>query len=167
MKKLTAILTAGVMVTMVLGTSAFAGDEETKQAEKQKIEFKEQTNCPVMGGKINKEVYTDIQGQRVYHCCAGCKQAMADDPDKYFEKAAAEGVVFENIQTNCPVTGEKINAEVSTYYKGRTVKFCCEDCISKFNEDPQKYLSMLDKPVDNKMKDEMSHDKMEHKGNNR
>jgi len=76
-------------------------------------------------------------------------------------------VVFENIQTNCPVTGEKINAEVSTYYKGRTVKFCCEDCISKFNEDPQKYLSMLDKPVDNKMKDEMSHDKMEHKGNNR
>ena len=91
--------------------------------------LKEQTICPVMGNKINKNVYTDIQGQRVYFCCPGCIETMKADPDKYFKKVAKDGVRFENIQTVCPVTGEKIDTTVSTYYEGRTVYFCCNNCI--------------------------------------
>ena len=33
---------------------------------------KEQTTCPIMGGKIDKTVYADHDGKRVYFCCAGC-----------------------------------------------------------------------------------------------
>lgn len=162
MKKSTLLLMAGTVIIMVFAIAAYAGDEEAEQSEKQPIEFKEQTHCPVMGGKIDKEVYTDIQGQRVYHCCPGCKQTLVDDPDTYFEKAAAERVVFENIQTACPICGKEITGEISTYFEGRTVKFCCEKCSSKFDAEPQMYLSMLG-PGDKELKNKMQHDEKKHK----
>lgn len=45
-----------------------------------------QTNCPVLGGKINKDIYTDYQGQRVYFCCPGCVGKFQSDPEKYLNK---------------------------------------------------------------------------------
>ncbi len=33
---------------------------------------KDQTKCPVMGGLINKNLYADYQGNRVYFCCPPC-----------------------------------------------------------------------------------------------
>ena len=33
---------------------------------------KAQTNCPVQGGEIDKEVFVDVDGKRVYFCCPGC-----------------------------------------------------------------------------------------------
>ena len=53
---------------------------------------KNQTHCPVMGGKINKEVYVDHDGQRVYFCCAGCIDPFKKDPAKYLDKLEKEGV---------------------------------------------------------------------------
>ena len=43
-------------------------------------ELKPQTNCPVMGSKIDKNVYLDYQGQRVYFCCPSCKEKF-QNPD--------------------------------------------------------------------------------------
>jgi YHS domain-containing protein len=130
---------------------AFAGEghekhEKAEKAEKaESVEMKAQTHCPVMGGKINKEVYTDIQGQRVYHCCAGCSKPLRENPDKYFQKAAAEGVIFENIQSACPVSGKELEEkEVYTDFEGRRVYFCCAGCIAPFEKEPQKYLGVLD-----------------------
>ena len=100
-----------------------------------------------MGGKIDSAVYTDIQGQRVYHCCPMCSDKLKKDPDKYFKKAAEEGVLFENIQETCPVSGMKLEKkEVHIDHKGRRVYFCCEGCIGAFNENPENYLAKLDIP---------------------
>ena len=33
---------------------------------------KAQTVCPVMGEKINKELFVDVDGKRIYVCCDGC-----------------------------------------------------------------------------------------------
>ena len=46
----------------------------------------EQTTCPVMGGPINKDLYTEYKGKKVYFCCAGCKEQFEKDPDKYLSK---------------------------------------------------------------------------------
>ena len=118
------------------------------QEQPAKVELKGQTNCPVMGGDIDKEYYSDVQGQRIYYCCPGCAEKLKADPDKYFKKAAEEGVVFENVQTACPVAGGKPNHDVSLYYEGRMVYFCCEGCIDTFKENPRKYLSALDGDTD-------------------
>lgn len=46
----------------------------------------EQTNCPVMGGPINKDIFIEYQGKRVYFCCNGCPETFKANPEKYLSK---------------------------------------------------------------------------------
>ncbi len=166
-------LFAALVLVFAVSAVALAGEkaEQTKAKEKaaEKVEYKNQTHCPVMGGKIDSTVFTDIQGQRVYHCCAGCSKPLKKDPDKYFKQAAKAGVVFENIQTHCPISGKELGEEHATiYHEGRTVAFCCAGCTEPFLMDPQKYLSKLDETPeeDTGEKKEMKsdHDSHDHSG---
>ena len=106
-------------------------------------DLKPQATCPVMGGKIDKDVYVDYQGQRIYFCCASCKENFLKDPEKYFEKIEKEGVLLESVQKKCPVMGGDIDKNVFTDYKGRRVYFCCASCQEKFKKDPENYLKKM------------------------
>lgn len=53
---------------------------------------KPQTTCPVLGGNVNKEIYADYKGQRVYFCCKGCDEEFKKDPEKYLQKMKEQGV---------------------------------------------------------------------------
>lgn len=46
----------------------------------------EQTTCPVMGGKINKDIFVEHKGQKVYLCCKACVSKFQADPEKYLAK---------------------------------------------------------------------------------
>jgi YHS domain-containing protein len=48
-----------------------------------------QTTCPVMGGDINKEVYADHDGKRVYFCCPACVEKFKAEPENYLAKLKA------------------------------------------------------------------------------
>ncbi len=134
-----------VALTAAIAMAAFGDETKTEAKKETPKEFKNQTHCPVMGGKIDSTVYTDIQGQRVYHCCPMCIAKLKAEPDKYFKKAAADGVLFQNIQTLCPVSGEVLEDKaVFTDFEGRRVYFCCNSCKGKFAKDAQKYLKKLD-----------------------
>jgi YHS domain-containing protein len=106
-------------------------------------QLKPQTVCPVMGGKINKDLFVDYQGQRIYFCCPGCKQAFLKEPEKYMKKLADNKVLLESIQEKCPVMGGKIDKNIYIDYKGRRVYFCCPSCKETFAKDPEKYLQKL------------------------
>ncbi len=54
-----------------------------------------QTNCPVMGGPINKQHYSDYQGKRVYFCCPACIPEFKKDPAKYIKKLEDQGIELE------------------------------------------------------------------------
>jgi YHS domain-containing protein len=44
----------------------------------------------------------------------------------------------------CPVTREPVDPKVPTVqYDGKTIGFCCEDCIKDFKADPEKYMKNL------------------------
>ncbi len=43
----------------------------------------EQKTCPVMGGKINKDLYTEIDGRKIYVCCPGCIGQIEKNPEIY------------------------------------------------------------------------------------
>ena len=58
-------------------------------------QVKSQTVCPVQGGKINKNLYTDYQGQRVYFCCPECLPIFKKNPEAYLKKLREQGVVPE------------------------------------------------------------------------
>ena len=55
-----------------------------------------QTTCPVLGSPINKKVYVDYKGKRVYFCCPPCISKFNKDPEKYIKKMEEQGVVLEN-----------------------------------------------------------------------
>lgn len=47
----------------------------------------EQTTCPVMeGNKIDKNVFVEYKGKKVYFCCAACKAEFEKNPEKYIAK---------------------------------------------------------------------------------
>lgn len=78
-----------------------------------------------------------------------CSGKLKKDPDTYFKKAAAEDILFENIQTTCPVSGKELeDKSVYTDFEGRRVAFCCKKCRGTFSEDPEKFLSKLDAPAE-------------------
>lgn len=46
----------------------------------------------------------------------------------------------------CVVSGEKLGSMGEPYvitHEGTEVRFCCKECLPKFNEDPGKYVTML------------------------
>jgi len=61
-------------------------------------EPKPQTVCPVLGGNIDKKVFIDYQGKRIYFCCSGCDAEFRKDPEKYLKKIEAQGITLEK----CP-----------------------------------------------------------------
>ena len=47
----------------------------------------EQKTCPIMDGNpINKDIYTEYKGKKVYFCCPGCEEKFNADPEKYITK---------------------------------------------------------------------------------
>ena len=130
------IAVASLLAVFMLRADA-AGDPKPKAPDKA------QTVCPVMGGKISKDVHTDFQGQRVYFCCAGCIGAFKKAPERYLKKTAKAGVVLESVQKTCPVMGRQIKKSLYVDHKGRRVYFCCPGCVSTFKKDPAKYLKKL------------------------
>lgn len=120
--------------TILLGAVALA-DKEPLQP---------QTRCPVMDGTINKSLFVEYEGKRIYVCCKKCIETVKKDPAKYIRELEASGVKLEKAQTTCPVLGGKIDKKVYADYNGRRVYFCCAGCIPEFKSDPEKYLKKLE-----------------------
>lgn len=78
-----ALLFGGMVVLDGCKKSEPASPAETKEISSAAIE---QTTCPVMGGAINKDLFTEYKGKKVYFCCAGCKEQFEKDPEKYIAK---------------------------------------------------------------------------------
>ncbi len=64
-------------------TAGAAAEEAKKTATAVAAEI-EQTMCPIMdGNKIDKDVFIEYKGKKVYFCCADCKAKFEADPEKY------------------------------------------------------------------------------------
>jgi len=60
--------------------------DATAAPAQQATQVAEQTTCPVMGGPINKAIFVEYKGKKVYFCCNGCPAAFQADPEKYVSK---------------------------------------------------------------------------------
>lgn len=128
-----ASIVAAVALSLILSTAALA---------------EKQTVCPVMGGKINTNLYVDFDGKRVYVCCESCLDKLKADPAGYIEKMEKAGIELEKspvAQTVCPVTGEKVDYTKYVDVDGKRVYVCCEKCAEKVKADPATYIGKLEK----------------------
>lgn len=108
-----------------------------------------QTTCPVMGSAIDKSVFIDYQGKRIYFCCGSCKAEFEKEPAKYLKILADDGekpaLLALVPQKTCPVMGGAIDRSIYVDYKGKRVYFCCGGCPGQFEKNPEKYLRKLER----------------------
>jgi YHS domain-containing protein len=133
-------------VGLAIAIAAPAGEEGAKPADPPagKKEVKAQETCPVSGKAIDKSIFREHDGKRVYFCCARCPAAFEKDPAKYVKKLEDAGVTLEKVQTACPVMeGNKIDKALFRDYKGQRIYFCCGACPPQFDKDPDKYVKKL------------------------
>ena len=96
MKSVTVILFVSTLVVLVglmgckksepMMDSNATMPTDTNAADSNAVAAGEQTMCPVMGGPINKEVFTEYKGKKVYFCCSACIDTFNKDPEKYISK---------------------------------------------------------------------------------
>jgi hypothetical protein len=68
----------------------FGGGKATQEAGPQ-------TACPIMGGAVNKKLFADSEGKRIYVCCPMCLPKVRKDPAKYISQLEAAGVVLDKV----------------------------------------------------------------------
>lgn len=84
-----AIVVLGVFAGLLAGCTDSNTDESSPEEGEQ---MKPQEVCPVMGGNINKEIYADYKGKRIYFCCPACIDTFKSDPEKYMGIMKEQGV---------------------------------------------------------------------------
>lgn len=87
-------------VMMLIALIVFAGCEKepaaqtpaketaaTAQTGETQAEAIVQTTCPVMeGNPIDKSLFVEYEGKKVYFCCKGCPEKFLANPEKYVAK---------------------------------------------------------------------------------
>lgn len=107
-----------------------------------------QKTCPVMGNPINKEIFVDHEGQRIYFCCPGCNDPFKKNPAKYLKKLSDNGekpaLLALRAQTTCPVMNKPINKKLYVDHNGKRMYVCCGGCKKKVTKQPEKYFKKLE-----------------------
>jgi len=91
MKKVTITILALVMAFSLSG-AGWAAPPPMMDAP---LAGKTQVACPVQHGKINKDLYVDYKGQRIYFCCKDCIPIFKKNPEAYLKRMEQEGVTPE------------------------------------------------------------------------
>ena len=134
-----------------------------KLAEKQKaaqIAIYPLKTCAVSKeelGSMGEPVQLMLEGTLVQLCCKSCtKKAMAKPAEMAQKvKDAAYAAQQKTANTTCPVGGEKLEDKVVEVMFGtKLVRFCCEKCAAKFEQDPAKYEAKLAPAKDAPLPDE-------------
>lgn len=142
---------------VMAGFSGFARGADAQEAGA----AKPQTTCPIRGGAVNKDVFVDYAGKRIYFCCPGCDKAFLKDADALIKKMEDAGITLEAAPvaekpaaaaaaepTLCPVSHEPIDTDIFVVHDGQKVFFCCKMCRGKFNKNPENYLKNPQGAVD-------------------
>jgi len=96
------ILAASAAIALMVAGLVIAKDE-APGATTTVAAVKKQTTCPVTGEGINTNLFVDVQGKRIYVCCAGCFGPIKKDPAKFIAKMEKEGVTLEKAPVAEPV----------------------------------------------------------------
>lgn len=114
--------------------------------------------CLVSGNDLDsmgEQASFVYEGQVIKVCCKPCIAKFQKNPAKYLAKLSAnpDQPLPAKVANKpyplktCIVTGEDLAAmgeELSIVHEGRVIKFCCKECIPKFQKDPTKYLKKLE-----------------------
>ncbi len=103
MKKQITIIIAGLLTftgVTVFGHDGDMSSDTSVTTSQHTDNLKPQTICPVMGNKINKNLYVDYNGKRIYVCCKSCIDIVKKSPEKYLKILESENVKIAEIPSS-------------------------------------------------------------------
>jgi YHS domain-containing protein len=117
-KKWASIFPAMCVAALLTASFALGQPEKGVKADTAKIaahakQLKPQTTCPVQGGPIDKKLYVDYKGKRIYVCCPGCIDSVKANPEKYIKKLEKMGQGVETISDKSVKEGKAAKADTS------------------------------------------------------
>ncbi len=90
------------------------------------------------------------KGREVRFCCKSCVNKFEKNPEEYLKKIDKKSIEQQTklypLDT-CVVLGGKLGGmgkAIDYMHKNRLVRFCCANCVKKFDADPAKYLAKID-----------------------
>jgi YHS domain-containing protein len=102
-KVLTIFLMVWLMEIGLINNSCAKEEKSTKIAEKDATvdtksqALKPQTTDVLSGKPINKSIYTDYKGKRIYFCCEVSKSQFNMDPERHIKTFQDQGVALEDV----------------------------------------------------------------------
>lgn len=109
-----------LLAAAVVGQTGKNEMSDTTKAAAHAKHLKPQATCPVTGDPINKELYVDHKGKRIYVCCATCIDKVKKNPEKYIKKLEKMGEGVETIPEETKKTGSDVKEGASM--KGMDMK---------------------------------------------
>ncbi len=103
-----AVIISFCMLAGISGKAAYAAKDKNA---------KKQTVCPVTGKAIDKKVFVDYKGSRIYFCCSECIKDFNKDPNKYIKKIEASGVKLEKTPSKGEKDAVRLKSRVATQPK--------------------------------------------------
>ena len=94
-----------MLLLMIMGLLIIScAEQETSSKKAEEVATEEagsqapkaQTTDAFSGKPINRNIYADYQGRRIYFCCANSKREFENDPERYIAKFRELGVTLEN-----------------------------------------------------------------------
>jgi YHS domain-containing protein len=117
-KMLRSVVPAAVVVAMLAATGSMGQSEKSAKADTAKPaahakQLQPQTTCPVSGDPIDKKLYVDYKGKRIYVCCTNCVAPLKKNPEKYIKKLEKMGQGVETISENSLKEGKGAKTDTS------------------------------------------------------
>lgn len=139
-------------------TGAIAADAPKKPGDKKPKPVN--AVCPVTDDKADPAITTAYKGKTIAFCCEDCVKDFNKEPTKFIKKVEAEEAKNKKagkkdlqsaadktkpVNTLCPIEKENaVDPTVATStYQGKTIGFCCDDCVKKFGLNPAAYVADL------------------------
>jgi hypothetical protein len=95
--------------------------------------------------KLTKHILTAVL---LTGLAAGTMNLRADDTTNKAPKTAQKDAKVKPYPLEkCIVSDEKLGEmgkPVVLVYEGQEMKFCCKDCVKKFNKEPAKYIKLME-----------------------
>jgi len=120
-------------VQVVRGTDLTPPEEEAKPIN---------TECPVSGQPVDAATFSEVDGKRVAFCCNNCKGTFDADPSAFLEKLGLAAA--KPVNAKCPVSGQDVDASVTSELDGKLVAFCCANCKGAFDKEPAKFRDKIE-----------------------
>lgn len=99
-------------------------------------------NCPACAKEVDKKLFVEHDGQKVFVCGRECQKSLRKDAAAAFAKAYPADKVIDVKNEVCPVQGKPVAEGKTVVFQNHKVRLCCDRCVTGFKKEPNRFLAV-------------------------